>query len=122
MDAERVEILHRSDGETPVTGIADDFDFNFLPSLEAFLYKYLRRKGKRAFGYLAEGLFVRTDTRAKACRSLGRTYHDREAYASGSIKGSVHRLDGLRNRSLQVYLAEFLYKKVPVFSIHNSFY
>ena len=61
MDAERVEILHRSHGKAAVGGIPDDLKLNFLPALETFLDEDLRGEGEGRFGDFAECLLVRAD-------------------------------------------------------------
>ena len=42
MDTERVEVLHITDGDTVVVAVTYDLVLDFLPALEALLYKDLR--------------------------------------------------------------------------------
>ena len=62
MDAQWVEVLHRSYGEAVVVGIADALELNLLPALQRLFYENLRSKGEGALGQFLEGLLVRTDT------------------------------------------------------------
>ena len=71
MDAEGVEVLHRSDGEAVVVGIADALELYLLPSLQAFLHEHLWRKGEGTLCYLLESLLVGADAAAKSAQRIG---------------------------------------------------
>ena len=62
VNTEGVEVLHRSNGEAMVVGVADALELNLLPALQRLFYKNLRSKGESTLGQLLEGLLVRTDT------------------------------------------------------------
>ena len=65
MDAQRVEVLHRSHREAMVVGVADALKLNLLPSLQRLLNKNLRGKRKGTLGQLNKRLLVGADTRAQ---------------------------------------------------------
>ena len=62
MDAQRVEILHRSYGEAMIVGVADALKLNLLPALQRLLDQNLGSKREGAFCQLAESFLVGTDT------------------------------------------------------------
>ena len=69
--AQRVEVLHRSNGEAVVVGIAYHLELNLLPSFERFLNENLRSKGECRLSKLAESLFVGADARAETSQGIG---------------------------------------------------
>ena len=62
MNAERIEVLHGSNCEAMVIGIADHFKLYFFPAFQRFFYQDLGCKGEGTLGNLAEFLFVGTNT------------------------------------------------------------
>ena len=46
VDAERVEVLHITDGDAVVVAVTYHFVLHFFPSLEALLYEDLRGEGE----------------------------------------------------------------------------
>ena len=53
MDAQRVEILHVTNGDTVVVPVAHDLIFDLFPSLQGLLYQHLRRERE---GFLRKGI------------------------------------------------------------------
>ena len=121
MNAERIEVLHRSDGEAMVVGVADALELNLLPTFEALLNKYLRGESEGTFCNLLESLLVRTNAASQTAKCVSRANHDGIADATGSCDGFVECLASLACRHFQVNLAKFFDEKVAVLGIHNGF-
>ena len=122
MDAQRVEILHRSHRETMVVGVADALKLNLLPSFKTLLYQNLWGKGEGTFSQLAESLLVRTDTGTQTAQCVCRTDHDGEAYLVGSLQRVVHVLHSVAYWCLQADLVQLLHKQVAVLCVHDGLY
>ena len=71
MDAEWVEVLHRSHRKAVVVLVADTFKLYLFPSFQTFFHKNLWSEGKGTFGYFAERLLIGTDARAQAAQCIG---------------------------------------------------
>ncbi len=121
VNAQWVEILHGSNGEAAVVGIADALELNLLPSLERLFHQNLRGKGEGALGQFDEGFLVGADAAAQSAQCVGRTNHDGETDAAGSHQRVVHVLYGVAHGHLQLYLGQLLHKKVAVLGVHDGF-
>ena len=58
MDAQRVEILHITDGDTVIIAITHHLVFYFLPAFQRFLYENLRRERERFLCQAVEFLLI----------------------------------------------------------------
>ena len=121
MNAERVEVLHRCNGEAMVVGITDALELYLLPTFEALLYKHLRRKGKGTFCNFLESLLVWTNAASQTAKCVSRAYHDGIADATGCCDGFVECLASMTCRHFQVDLAKFFDEEVTILGIHNGF-
>ena len=54
MDAQRVEVLHVTNGDAVVETVANHLVLYLLPALQALLNQHLRREGKGFLGQLVE--------------------------------------------------------------------
>ena len=122
MDTQRIEVLHRSYGETVVVGITDTLKLNLFPAFQALFYENLWCKGKGALCQFGKGSLILTDTATQSAKGVSRADHDGETDLTGSLQRILHILYGMADRCLETHLVELLYKKVSVFSIHNCFY
>ena len=58
MDAQRVEVLHITDGDTVIIAITHHLVFYFLPAFQRFLYENLRRERERFLCQAVEFLLI----------------------------------------------------------------
>ena len=62
VDAQRVEVFHRGNGEAVVVGIADALELNLLPAFQTLFNKNLRGESESTFSQFNECLLIGTDT------------------------------------------------------------
>ena len=119
VDAERIEILHRSDRETAVVGVADALKFNLFPTLQRLFDENLRRKRKSTLRQFDEGFLVAANAASKSAERVGRANHNRETDFTGSLQRVVHIFNGTAHRHFQVDFSQFFDEKVAVFRVHD---
>ena len=120
MDAEWVEVLHRSHGEAVVVGVANALELDLLPALQRLLYQNLGREGEGTLSNLLERSLVGTDARTQATQGIGRTDHDWITDLAGRSQGIFKVLAGMAHGHLGVNLVQFLHEKVAVFGVHDG--
>ena len=118
--AQRVEVLHRSHGETMVVGVADNLELNFLPALQALLHQDLLGEGEGALGQFQEGLLVGTDAAALSAQCVGAAHHDGIANLLRGLQRVAHRLHGVALGRLHGDFVQLLDEEVTVFGVHDS--
>ena len=66
MNAEWVEILHITNGDTVVVFVSDNLILYFLPALQGFLYQHLGRERKGLLGQLVQLLLIVAEARTQS--------------------------------------------------------
>ena len=120
MDAQRVEILHVTHGDTVVVAVTHYLVFYFLPAFQRFLHQHLWREGKGLFGEFIQFVLIVTEARAKSAQSVGSTQDDRIAQVGSSLAGIFNIITGLTLDGLHANLVELFHEELAVFSIHDS--
>ena len=114
VNAERVEVFHVADGDTVVSGIADDLIFGLLPALERLFNENLRRQSQRAGRQVAKLLSVLSKTTAETTKSVCSADDNR---VSNSLSGGERLVDSVDSDTLgdrDVDLLECLSEEVTV--------
>ena len=99
VDADRVDVLHRADGDGGVVGVAHDLELDFLVALDALFDEDLvdRGQGEGVAHVVAQFLLVVGKAAAGAAEGEGRTEDDRVADLLGDadrLFDAVDRLGG----------------------------
>ena len=123
MHADRVNILHITDGDCSIVSITHYFIFNFLITLDTLFNKYLmnRRKSKSIFHHNNKFIFIISKATACTAKSKGRTKNDRKA---DTLCSSQSVLKIFRNFTGENRLAETfakLFEKLSVLCTLNCF-
>ena len=71
MDAQRVEILHRSDGEAVVVGVAYHLKLYLFPAFQRLFYQNLGGEGEGTFGQFHKFLLVGADAGTQTAKGVG---------------------------------------------------
>ena len=111
VDADRVDVLHRADGDGGVVGVAHNLELDLLVALDALLDQHLmhRREGKAVLHQIAQLLFVVGEAAACAAERKGGTQDDRVADLVGGRDALFDRVrDAGGGDRLAQRLAELL--------------
>ena len=122
VDAHGVDVLHITDGDGRVVGVADDLILDFLVTLDAFFHQDLMdgRQGQGVFQDFAAFLFVVGKAAAGAAQGKGGTQHHGVADFLGGFQALVHGIgdDGGQDRLAQL-LAQLL-EQFPVLGLADG--
>ena len=122
MDAQRVEVLHVADSDAVVIAVAHHLILDLLPTLQALLYKHLRRERECFLSKLVEFFFVVAESATQSTESISSTENDRIAQLGSCLASLLYGLTSLTLDGLYIYLVELLYEKLTVFGVYNSLY
>ena len=97
MNADRVDVFHRADGDDVALGVADDLKLDLLPAGDALLNQDLGDWGEAqaVAGNLTELLLVVGDTAAGAAHGEGRTDDDRVVNLLDELQTVLNGVDYL---------------------------
>ena len=120
MDAQRVEVLHVTNGDTVVETVAHHLILYLFPSLQRLLYQYLWRERESLLSLCQQLFLIIAEARTQTTQGIGSTQNDREAQRGSSLLYLLDSRTSLALDGLNTYLVELLHKEVTVFRIDNG--
>ena len=122
MDAQRVEVLHVTDGDAVVIAVAHHLVFYLLPSFQRLLHKHLRREGEGLFAQHIQLGLVIAEAAAQATQRVGGTHDDGIAQFGSRLPGLAYVLASLALDGLHIDFVQALHKQLAVFGIDDGLY
>ena len=117
VNADGVEVFHRTDGEHVARAVAQNFKFDFLPTADVFFDQHLRnrRKHQSVMGNQAQLLFVVRNAAARAAQRISGTDDHGITQLFGDRHAFVHRISDIGRNDRLVYLFHRCFEKLAVF-------
>ena len=120
MDAQGVEVLHVTNGDTVVVTVTHHLIFYLLPALQRLLHQHLGRESEGLLGQLIQFFLVVTETRAQTTQCIGSTQDDRIAQVLCSLTCLFDGLASLALDGLHANLVEFLHEELAVLRVDDG--
>ena len=120
MDAQRVEVLHITNGDAIVETVAYHLIFHLFPALQAFLNQYLRREREGLLDQCVKFFLIVAETGAQTTKGISGADNDRITQLGCRTARVGGVLDRLALDCLHADLVQALHEQLAVFRIHNG--
>ena len=119
VDSKRVEILHIADSDAVVIAVPYHLVLYFLPSLEGFLDKNLRRERECLLTGLLKFLLIVAESGSETSEGVCSPDNHRIAQSSSGFLRLLESLGSVRLDCLDINLVQFLHEKFTVLRVND---
>ena len=122
MDAQRVEVLHVTDGDTVVKTVAHHLILHFFPSTQGFFHKHLRGEGESFLNQHIQFFFIVTEAGTQSTKRVCSTDNHRITQFGSSTTGINSIFYSFTFNSLYIDFIQLMHENLTVFRIDNGLY